>query len=92
MDKNNRLRVPCYSYTRFHWFEGNGVGDASDLGIPAGAEPGDRVWADACDVGFTVQGEREDKLFIFDRQTCPGVVCWVFASEDGKHRITIVND
>lgn len=93
------FNLPTYPYTRFAWKGGHGAAEASGLGIPAGAEPGGRVWNDACDVGFIVRGETTDKLFIFER-TYPAeredpdsaVDAWLFRSEDGKHTVTVEND
>lgn len=93
----NKRSIPRYTYTQFTWHKGNGCTDASDLGIPVGAEPGERVYADACDVGFLIVGEREEKLFTLDHVEQPfpdlsGVNAWVFTSDDGKHQVTICND
>ncbi len=85
----NTLNIPRYSYTQFAWQAGKGVAEASSLGIPAGAEPGDRVWADACDVGFVIRGEREDKVFTLVSSDVAG---WEFISTDHKHQVTIFND
>jgi hypothetical protein len=92
--------VQRYPYTRFSWImedrASTGSADASDLGLPAGAEPGSRVYADSADVGFVVMGERSDKLFLLvvtelvDADRTPG--CWVFESEDGLHTVTVHND
>ena len=81
---------PSYDYSRFTWSHGLGVADASDLGIPAGAEPGDRVWSDSCDVGFIVRGERDEKVFTL-RSAGDGAK-WIFMSEDRKHTIIVWND
>jgi hypothetical protein len=82
-------RIPRYSYTQFTWTGPNGSAAASDLGIPAGAEPGALVWHDAADVGFVIQGESSDKLFTLALEDDD---CWTFVSEDNKHRVVIWND
>jgi hypothetical protein len=84
------LPLPRYDGLLFTWSKAHGTIEASDLGLPVGAMPGARVWADACDIGMIVEGEREDKLFLLEEHdTDEG---WTFVSVDGKHRVTVWND
>jgi hypothetical protein len=89
------LSIPVYDAHHFSWSKGHGTTEASTLGIPVGAEPGSRVWADSCDVGFVIQGEREPKLFIFDHDSRfpdGSYRSWFFVSEDRKHTVYVFND
>ena len=86
--------VPSYPFTRFSWKGKHGSAEASDLGLPAGAEPGSRVYADSADVGFVVRGESSDKLFLhvateLDRER--EAKQWGFESSDG-FTVTVYND
>jgi hypothetical protein len=42
-----KLNIPEYNGRKFTWSGNRGIVDASDLGIPAGKQPGERVWDDA---------------------------------------------
>jgi hypothetical protein len=93
--KKANFPIPRYNGSRFTWSGRQGFVDASDLGLPPGVGPGQRVWADACDVGFIIQGKREDKLFVLDAwmtSDAPGLIeRWDFVSADG-FRAIIYND
>ena len=84
-----------YSIFYFTWTGNRGIVDASDLGLRAGAQPGERVWSDACDVGFWVCGRTRNVLFTLkseDRHDDGEFRGWTFASDDGQFEINIIND
>lgn len=90
--------LPEYDARKFNWGSpaaNVGVCDASDLGIPAGKLPGERVWVDSCDAGFMIKGSRRTLMFILshdNRHPTGEIWSWCFASEDGSFRVIIYND
>jgi hypothetical protein len=87
--------LPEYDGARFLWSGNNGFVDASDLGIPAGKQPGERVWNDSCDVGFMVRGRQSTLAFLLyhtDRHEDGSFRSWMFRSEGHQFFITIYND
>lgn len=85
--------VPIHSGENITWNGTCGIVDASDLG----GKVDDRVWADACDVGFKVRSNRTGKevLFIQDAVITNSdgeVEATVYKSQDGRITIKVVND
>lgn len=88
-------KIPHYSIHFFTWNGNKGAVEASDLRLPAGKQPGERVWSDACDVGFMVCGRTRNVLFTQvgeDRDPEGEFRSWRFASENNEFEITIFND
>jgi hypothetical protein len=89
------LQIPCFKGNQFGWRGRLGVCEASDLRPAHGFSFFyARVWPDAADVGFMVQGKNELKLFTLEsEETDPEgeITSWYFRSEDGI-RIHIFND
>lgn len=79
--------LPVYDAAKFVWEGGVGVTEASALELFPGAEPGDPVWDDSCDVGFWLSSRRTGarKLFLLDQVVEKGgsTVVWIFRSEEG---------
>ena len=102
--KKPDCRIPTYTVREFTWAPGSsslsqrasyGFAEASSLRIPAGKQPGERVWSDACDVGFMVCGRTRNVLFTQvgeDRDPEGEFRSWRFASENNEFEITIFND
>ena len=102
--KKPDCRIPTYTVREFTWAPGSsslsqrasyGFAEASSLRIPAGKQPGERVWNDACDVGFLVEGDTKTVLFTQqgeERNPDGSFRCWVFVSETGMYEIRIIND
>ena len=95
MRKDPDFAIPTYDGHQFGWRGRMGVTSASDLAVPPGHAPGQRVWADAADVGFYVNGYYETKLFTLEGSDGTNdhgdVLGWHFVAEDGT-RIHIYND
>lgn len=41
------------------------VAEASELRVPPGKVPGDKLWWDACDYGFIIESDKTGKQFTF---------------------------
>lgn len=110
MNTFNMLDIPCHSSKFFH-FNGEDktfVTEASDMGMGAGQFIGyicDRVWNDACDVGFWLESSVTGvkKLFTFDGEDkYPDgdggfeIAGWRFTcyDKDGKveYKALVIND
>lgn len=91
------LNIPTYDIRTFTWVGRNGSAEASNMGLPPGVSPGQRVWSDSVDVGFMVRGLRETRLFVLtgeERQE-GDVVGWTFRSLPAAVdacQILVVND
>lgn len=96
--KQPTCHIETYSAELFTWygFAESGSTEASDLGLKAGQQPGSRVWNDACDVGFFVQGRREKRLYtLVEEKKHPDgeFFAWVFADVDRPgNKIFVYND
>ena len=87
---------PVHRGNMFTWNGDAGVVDASDLG-PFGHRWYDRVYDDACDLGFVVVSHRTGArvLFIFDDSFALEHNTWRFngRTRDGRElTITVFND
>ena len=92
-----RLSIPCYDIKQFTWECNEGCAEASSLAICY-----ERVWDDACYVGFEVQGKHEKVLFLLSHiqhDVDGDVVSWMFKSHErtvryryGRFTITVFND
>lgn len=57
-----KLRIPLHSSDMFSWDGKHGCANASDFG---GKPIADRVYDDACDVGFDVVSVNTNKVLLF---------------------------
>lgn len=108
MNRSKTLNVPCFKAYQITWQGNQGVCDASDLRpAPAyararlwpGTDFSTRVWSDAADVGFTVQGRYELKLFTLksEEKDAEGeITSWYFTEYSprglGNIGIRVFND
>jgi hypothetical protein len=90
MRTNQILPVPVHSGKAFKWTGNHGCCDVTDLPDIVAT----LVYRDACDVGFRVRGNREDKLFTavgVDRSFDGEITAYNYRSEDG-FTVRIYND
>jgi hypothetical protein len=93
-----KLDSITYTVRQFTWSGPFGYSEASDLRVPPGKIPGDRMFDDACDYGFYVQGDVQKIAFFFSEDLRRGrgedaEVCgWEYVSECRKFTIHILND
>lgn len=83
--------VPVHSYTSFTWAGSVGTAEVSDFNA---ANLAGRLYADACDVGFFVQGNRRKVLFSeasVERNGEGEIVAWCYESSEG-FKIRVFND
>jgi hypothetical protein len=66
-----------------------GVAEASTLGFRAGKIPGGRIYDDACDFGFVVEGRVKDVIFTYSHYHNDA---WKYVSTCGKFALHILND
>ncbi len=89
----NTLRgVPVHDGNKFHWYDGIGSADTSDL-YPVVSR---RLYADACDVGFYVKSHRTGHVVLFtyvktNKAYGDDITSWTYESAAGV-RIVIYND
>lgn len=84
MARKADLQIPTHSGRTFTWTGKRGVTEASTLGRGYTG----RVWRDACDVGFHVQGRTGLKLFVYQgalahTNDITDVYAYRYVSEDG---------
>jgi hypothetical protein len=89
--------VVRYDAGQFTWGNLHGIADASELGKAPGVPPFSRVWDDACDVGFVVQGCSRAVVFTLtkeERDADGDVRGWWFASHGvvPEVKVLIAND
>lgn len=85
------LNVPVHPYSKFTWAGPNATAEVSDFNP---ANLAGRLYADACDVGFYVQGNRRKMLFTeasVERNGENEVVAWCYESAEG-FKIKVFND
>jgi hypothetical protein len=83
--------VPVHAYAKFTWAGPNGSAEVSDFNP---ATLAGRLYGDAVDVGFFVQGNRRKMLFSeasVDRDAEGEVTAWNYESPEG-FKIKIFND
>jgi hypothetical protein len=82
--------VPVHNGSKFSWCGPNGSAELSDFNPVTLAS---RLYGDACDVGFYVQGNRHRVLFheVLVERREGEVVAYHYESEEG-FRITVYND
>jgi hypothetical protein len=84
--------MPCYDIEQFTWDKTHGVAEASIIR----GNFISRVWDDAYDVGFRVEGKTMTLLFLLSTvERDEDIVCWKFnaiALDGRKFTITIYND
>jgi hypothetical protein len=87
------LQVPVYRGRTFVWEGCVGLADLSDL---RGHGPiASRVYPDASDVGFLVEGRTGRKLFTLEREETTeegDLHSLTFRSADGRFRVVLFND
>lgn len=98
MNTTKHLETPVHGSALFSWTRGVGYAELSTLSSIRRAW--DRVWRDACDVGFRIRSQRTGciKLFVLDvaetkRDSEGEVTSWTFRSHpDREFTIEIFND
>jgi hypothetical protein len=94
MSKQPDFEIPTHDGRLFTWSGRSAIIEASDFG-QVGTVWHRRVWNDACDTGFLVQGLREKRLFTFVREKrserSDELLGWVFSDGQGN-TIVVLND
>lgn len=99
------LPVKIYSSDHFCFSKGRFVVYASDLGLSAGQEPGQRLYSDACDIGLAIQSKQTGAVVRYsleatDKDADGDVRAWVFMPVEAdcknaatrRTRVVILND
>lgn len=89
-------KVPTHSSSGMSWSKNRGWMELSTLGVEPGEQFMSRAWSDSCDVGFWLQSHKTGQLVLFLLETQHNlngeIVAWELTSQDGKFKITVVND
>lgn len=92
MIKKPNLPVPVHTGRNFTWTGRHGVIEASEIR----GKLSSRLWDDACDEGFYVNGNKASKLFVFKfavHALDGDVHYWFFQdAEDPSFTISVFND
>lgn len=88
--------VPNHSSNLFTWKGNSGVADVSDLGQSGNFKVWDRIYDDACDIGFYIVSAKTRKRVLFYMGKIDGdgedIHGWNFISACGQFKILVVND